>query len=234
MCRDPRGIFFFGGVKKKEERANSSSLAGQSLHTRTHTGKARTERGRFLSDMLTCRRATALPCGQGTRGRKGHGGGELKREAAGRGTEAPWGESRAKNKKKRWRMESKNRTKKCQRNAGDGAEGLAPACSTHTGKVLSAPCPSWGHRRAGDSQVPAALEVRVATGRAAEVPGRARRAVPCRGDAHLLQLQADLVEGSQPVGLGSRFGVLHLRLRRLPARTHSPLTARTAPGRGRG
>lgn len=81
----------FWGVKKKEERANSSSLAGQSLHTRTHTGKARTERGRFLSDMLTCRRATALPCGQGRRGRKGHGGGELKREAAGRGTEAPWG-----------------------------------------------------------------------------------------------------------------------------------------------
>lgn len=219
---------FFWGVKKKEERANSSSLAGQSLHTRTHTGKARTERGRFLSDMLTCRRATALPCGQGRRGRKGHGGGELKREAAGRGTEAPWGESRAKTKRKDGGWSLKTEQKSVSAMQGTGRRGWHRHAA-HTGKVFSAPCPSWGHRRAGDSRVPAALEVRVA-----EVPGRARRAVPRRGDAHLLQLQADLVEGSQPVGLGSRFGVLHLRLRRLPARTHSPLTARTAPGRGHG
>jgi len=46
------------------------------------------------------------------------------------------------------------------------------------------------------------------------------------GAAHLLQLHADLVEGSQPVGFGSCFGVLHLRLRLLPASRHALLTSR--------
>ena len=80
---------------------------------------------------------TALPCGKGTRGREGHGGGELKSEAVGRGIAAPGGRIQSQNKKKRWRMESKNRTKKCQRNAGMG-RGVALAC-THV--VLSVPCP---------------------------------------------------------------------------------------------
>lgn len=230
MCRDPRGIFE-GEKKRRKEPILPPSRGNPCTHT--HMGKARTERGRFLSDMLTCRRATALPCGQGRRGRKGHGGGELKREAAGRGTEAPRGESRAKTKRKDGGWSLKTEQKSVSATQGTGRRGWHRHAA-HTGKVLSAPCPSWGHRRAGDSQVPAALEVRVAMGWAAEVPGRARRAVPCHGDTHLLQLQADLVEGSQPVGLGSRFGVLHLHLRRLPARTHSPLTASTAPGRGHG
>jgi len=119
---------------RREQRANPTSLTGQSLHTHTDTER------RHAWDTLTCR--------EGRRGRKGHGGGQLKREAVGRGVETPGGRIQSQNKKKRWRMESKNETKDCQLNTGERVEGLTPAhhttCSTHRGKVLSAPCPSRG------------------------------------------------------------------------------------------
>lgn len=114
---------------RREEKAISPSLVGQSLRTCTHTwGRGRQhDAGWFQLDMLTCRRVTPLPRRKGRRGCKGHGGGQLKREAVGKGLGAPGVRVQSQNKKKRWRMESKNRTKNCQLNTGERAEGLTPA-----------------------------------------------------------------------------------------------------------
>ena len=144
-----RGLFW----GRREERANYTSLTGQSLHTHTHTrthGEGTHVAGSFPLDMLTCRQATPLPCRKGRRGCKGHGGGQLKREAVGRGIEAPGGESRAKTKRKdgRWTLKTEQKIVNSIQGRGRRGSHQHTACSTHQEKVLSTPCPSWGSRLA--------------------------------------------------------------------------------------
>lgn len=123
-------------------------LHRQSLCRYTHTHREGTHMAeRFQMDMLTCRQATPLPCRKGRRGCKGHGGGQLKREAVGRGIETPGSESRAKTKRKDggWSLKTKQNIVNSTEGRGGG---LAPAhaCSTHGGSsALPAPpgCPTW-------------------------------------------------------------------------------------------
>lgn len=91
ICREKGG--------KSQFYLPGGAIPGTHKHTRTHG-----EGWIIRLDMLTCRQVTPLPCRKGRRRCKGHGGGQLKREAVGKGIEAPGGKSRAKIKKKRWRM----------------------------------------------------------------------------------------------------------------------------------
>lgn len=115
-------------------------------HTHTHTHWERTRvAGSFPLDMLTCRQAIPLPCRKGRRGCKGHGGGQLKREAVGRGIEAPGGESRAKTKRKDggWSLKTEQKIVNSIQGRERRGSHQHTTCSTHRGKVLSTPCPSW-------------------------------------------------------------------------------------------
>lgn len=117
--------------------------------TRTHTrtqGRHTQVAGSLPLDMLTCRQATPLPCKKGRCRRKGHGGGQLKREAVGRGIEAPGGESRAKTKRKDggWSLKTEQKIVNSIQGRGWRGSHQHTACSTHRGKVLSTPCPLWG------------------------------------------------------------------------------------------
>lgn len=72
-----------------------------SLHTRSPQDGYTQHQGEGLKpNTLTCMHATPLPHGKGGRGHKDHGGEQLKREAVGRETKAPGGESGAQRKKK--------------------------------------------------------------------------------------------------------------------------------------
>lgn len=178
------------------------------------------------------------------------------KRSGGEGDRSPRGRVQSQNKKKRWRMESKNRTKNCQLNTGERAEGLAPAHHMqHTpgeGPQHSLPLvvvplgmngvagpPLLGSPRC---PLPSRCGTSMGSGSGrcpgvgrgcAPSPARGRRwdlAAGSRRIAHLLQLHADFVEGSQPVGFGSCFGVLHLHLCLLPASTHTLLTSQHGTG----
>lgn len=152
VCRDhptvPPPLQGGDYLGRREETANYTSLMGQSLHTHTHahTHWERTHvAGSFPLDMLTCRQAIPLPCGKGRRGCKGHGGGQLKREAVGRGIEAPGGESRAKTKRKDggWSLKTEQKIVNSIQGRERRGSHQHTTCSTHQGKVLSTPGPSW-------------------------------------------------------------------------------------------
>lgn len=178
--------------------------------------------------MLTCRQPTPLPCRKGRRRCKGHGGGQLKREAVGRGIETPGSVSRAKTKRKDggWSLKTKQNIVNSTEGRGRGAR--TSTRMQHTRGVLSTPGPSGTSHLVGRGL----WATTVGTPRSVDVPGscpgvergRAPSPEPWRwpGGPHLLQLHADLVEGSQPVGFGSCFGVLHLLFCWLPASTHTP------------
>lgn len=140
QCHLPlQGGDYFGGEGQKETITPPS----WAIPAQTHTHREGTHMAeRFQVDMLTCRQATPLPCRKGRRGCKGHGGGQLKREAVGRGIETPGSESRAKTKRKDggWSLKTKQNIVNSAEGRGQGAR--IGTRMQHTWGILSTPGPS--------------------------------------------------------------------------------------------